>query len=92
MTAGLGGGGGGGGGGGTFPAVFGMSLDVDEDDPIVTCQPLAAFVAVKALNGDGEVCYLTAATDGLKSVECLGMARYAVLRLEHGLTRGEEDG
>lgn len=71
--------------------VLGMPLDVGEGDGIATCQPLSGFVVVKALGEDGEIRYLTAATDGLKSVECLGMARYAVLRLEHGLMRGEDD-
>jgi hypothetical protein len=64
-----------------------MPLDVAEDDPITAVTPLCGLVVVKALNGTGEVCYLTAATEGLKSVECLGMARYAVLKLERGLTR-----
>jgi hypothetical protein len=67
-----------------------MPLDAAEDDPITTAQPLCGLVIVKALDEDGEVVYLTAATDGLKSVECLGMAEYAVLRLKHGLTRGME--
>jgi hypothetical protein len=73
------------------PTIFGMSLDVDQDDAIITCQPVAGFVVIKALNDDGEVCYLSAATDGLKSVECLGMARYVMLKLERGLMRDEED-
>lgn len=70
--------------------ILGMQLDAAEDDDITTCQPLSGFVVVKALDSDGEVRYLTAATDGLKSVECLGMARYAVLRLEHGLIRDDD--
>lgn len=72
--------------------VLGMPLDVTEDDPVATCQPLSAMIVVKALDGDGDVVYLTAATEGLMSVECLGMARYAVLKLEQGLiTRMDED-
>lgn len=70
--------------------ILGMPLDVTEDDGIASCQPLSGFVMVKALGADGEIRYLTAATDGLKSVECLGMARYAVLKLEHGLMREED--
>jgi hypothetical protein len=74
--------------------ILGMPLDVNEDDAIATCQPVSGFVVVKALGGDGEIRYLTAATDGLKSVECLGMAEYAALKLRHGLARdmdGEDD-
>jgi hypothetical protein len=72
--------------------VLGMPLDVGDGDPIASAQPLCGFVVIKALNGDGEVVYLTAATPGLKSVECLGMARYAVLKLERGLIADLEDG
>lgn len=68
-----------------------MPLVAGEDDDIATCQPVCGFVVVKALNSGGEVCYLTAATDGLKSVECLGMARYAVLKLEQGILREDQD-
>jgi hypothetical protein len=63
-----------------------MQLDVGEDDLIVTGQPLAAVVIVKILDEDGEVDYATGATEGLMSVEALGMARYAQLKLERGLT------
>jgi hypothetical protein len=63
-----------------------MPLDVADDDPIATAQPLCGLVIVKALDADGDVVYLTAATPDLMTVECLGMARYAVLKLEHGLT------
>lgn len=76
----------------SVPVILGMPLDAAEDDPIATCQPLSGFVVVKALDEDGEVCYLTAATEGLKSVECLGMARYAVLKLERGLARDFDEG
>jgi len=66
--------------------ILGMPLDVDaENDQITLVQPLCGFIVIKALNEDGEVCYLTAATSGLKSVECLGMVRYAELKLERGL-------
>lgn len=71
--------------------VFGLPLDVPGDDAIGTVTPLCALIVLKALNEDGKVCYLSAATTGLTSVECLGMARYAVLQLETGLAR-EPDG
>lgn len=67
-------------------AILGMPLDVGDDDAITAAQPLSGVVVIKALDGDGDVCYLTAATPGLQSVECLGMARYAVLRLEYAIT------
>jgi hypothetical protein len=73
------------------PSILGMSLDVEDDDEIVTCQPVVGFVVVKALDGEGKIVYLAAATEGLKSVECLGMARFAVLKLEHGLTQAMEE-
>lgn len=68
--------------------VLGMPLDVDPDDPILAAQPLCGMVVVKAIDAGGDVVYLTAATGGLKSVECLGMARYAVLKLECGIAAG----
>ena len=67
--------------------VLGMPLDVDGGDVMVTAQPIAAFVIVKALDEDGDLVYLAGATEGLPTVECLGMAEYAVLRLRHGLTQ-----
>jgi hypothetical protein len=71
--------------------ILGMPLDVEEDDEITAITPVCGMVVVKGLGEDGEVVYCTAATDGLKSVECLGMARYAVLKLEHGLQRQMEE-
>jgi hypothetical protein len=65
--------------------VLGMELIVSEDSLINTCQALNAFVVVKALSQDGEVVYLTAATSNLHTVECLGMAEFAALRLRKGL-------
>ena len=65
--------------------ILGMPLDVADDDLIATAQPLSGFVMVKALDSDGDLLYLTAATEGLTSVECLGMAEYAALKLRHGL-------
>jgi hypothetical protein len=65
--------------------VLGMPLDVGEGDVITTAQPLSALVVVKALDEDGDIVYLTGATEGLQSVECLGMAEYAALRLRRGL-------
>lgn len=65
--------------------VLGMPLDAEHGDPITTAQPLSAFIVVKALDEDGNLVYLTGATDGLHSVECLGMAEYAAARLRKGL-------
>lgn len=75
-------------------AVLGMALDISDGDPIASCQPLSALVVVKALDAAGDVAYYTAASDGLKSVECLGMAEYAALKLRRGLAAdmgGEDD-
>ena len=71
--------------------VLGMTLDVSEGDTIVSAQPLSAFIVVKALDEDGDLVYLTAATGGLHSVECLGMADYAAARLRAGLVRRAGD-
>jgi hypothetical protein len=67
--------------------ILGMPLDVSDEDSIVSVQPLCGFVVIKGLDEDGEVGYYTAATEGLLSVECLGMAEYAMLKLRHGITR-----
>lgn len=64
--------------------MLGLDLDLEEG-AWNGLTPLDGFVAVKALSEDGKICYVMAATKGLKSVECLGMARYAMLKLEHGL-------
>ena len=70
--------------------VLGLPLEADEDDDIRDCTPLCAVVILKALDSNGEVRYYTSATAGLKSVEALGMVRYAGLKLEHGLVDNEE--
>ena len=58
-------------------------------------QPVAALVVVKTFDGDSEigVCYRVRATGGLSTVEALGMADFAALRLREALRRhgGEED-
>jgi hypothetical protein len=46
--------------------------------------PLAALVVVKCLVEDG-VTYQARATDGLSTVEAMGMAELAVLRLREAL-------
>jgi hypothetical protein len=66
-----------------------MALDAPEDDSIRTAQPLSGFVVIKALTEDGQIRYLTGATEGLMSVECLGMVEYAALRLRRGLENGD---
>ena len=71
--------------------VLGMPLDVHEGDPLASVQPLCAMVVVKGLDADGEIVYLTGATDGLMTVECLGMAELARLRLRHALVADDEE-
>jgi hypothetical protein len=73
--------------------VLGMALDLDDDSLLADnkVQPLCGFIVMKVLGPDGEIVYLSAATHGLKSIECLGMARYAVLKLEYGLLHEEDD-
>lgn len=68
-----------------------MPLDADDNDLVMNITPLCGFAVVKGLNEDGEVCYATVATQGLKSIECLGMAEYAILRLKQGLIRDIEN-
>lgn len=68
-------------------AILGMPLDLADDDPILAVTPLCGFTVIKGLDSDGDVCYYTAATPGLTSVECLGMAHLAVLKLQGSLAR-----
>lgn len=73
-----------------WPHLLGMPLDQDEPfAPGLT--PVSGFLVVKVLNDEGKVSYLSAATDGLTSVEALGMARWAVLKLECGLAAEFEE-
>jgi hypothetical protein len=67
------------------PAVCGLPLVGGEE----IGQPIAALVVVKSFDPDSEagVCYQVRATDGLSTVEALGMADYAVLRLSNSLRR-----
>ena len=74
------------------PAVCGLPLEGGED----TGQPVAALVILKTFDQDSEVgvCYQVRATDGLSTVEALGMADYAVLRIRDGLSchgKGDDD-
>lgn len=75
----------------TAPVLLGLPLDIGEDSLEGT--PLCGFLVVKMLNDEGQVCFTAVATEGITSVECLGLARWAVLKLEHGLTAefGEDD-
>ena len=74
-------------------SILGMPLEVEDGDSIATCQPICGLIIVKALDEDGNVVYCAAATEGLKSVECLGMVEYTLIKLKHGLIRDmyEED-
>jgi hypothetical protein len=56
-------------------------------------RPIAAIVVVKTFDPDSEVgvCYRVHATEGLSTVEALGMADYAVLKLSKALRCGDED-
>ena len=55
-------------------------------------QPVAALVIVKTFDETSEVgvCYQIRATGGLSTVEALGMADYAVIRISDGLRRAGE--
>lgn len=46
------------------------------------CTPLSALVILRGLDEDGAVAYYARATDGLTSVEALGMAVAAVEKLK----------
>lgn len=71
--------------------VLGIPLDVGGDDLITELQPVNALVVVKGLDEDGDVCYATAATEGLSAIECLGMAEYAALKLRTGMASRMRD-
>ena len=64
--------------------VCGLPIDGAEE----VTQPLAALVVVKCFDPDSEVgvSYRVRATTGLSSVEALGMADFAVLRLKNELS------
>jgi hypothetical protein len=63
-----------------------LGLPLDTDGSVLDGTPLCGFLVVKMLDDEGEVCFAAVATEGFTSVECLGLARWAVLKLEHGLT------
>lgn len=67
--------------------VLGMDLTLNEDSALANAQPLCGFVVIKGIDRDGDLTYLTAATDGLTAVECLGMAEYAALKIKRGLSQ-----
>lgn len=72
--------------------VLGMPLDLGEDDELADAQPLAALVVVKCLAADGSIAYCARSTSGVQTVEALGMARFAALKLEQAIwQRGEDD-
>ena len=73
------------------PHLLGLSLDLPEGDCLEGLTPLCGFFVAKVLNEEGEVSYVSVGTDSLTSVECLGMARWAVLKLERGLTAEFEE-
>ena len=44
--------------------------------------PMAALVVLKGVDMDGDEVYLVTNSEGLKSVDALGMAHFAVLTIE----------
>jgi hypothetical protein len=62
---------------------FGLEVELQEGEEIT--QPLAVLVVVKHLNADAVVEYSARASDGVSTVEALGMARYATLKLEQAI-------
>ena len=67
--------------------VCGLPL-VDMPDDVT---PLAALVVLKALDGDGEVTYLARASEGVTTVEAVGMAALADLRLRAALGSTDDE-
>ncbi|MFD4474653.1 hypothetical protein ACFWPU_00850 [Streptomyces sp. NPDC058471] len=65
----------------TGPTVMNLPIEGGVPENVT---PLAAFVVLKVLDKDGDVVYLARATDGLTSVECLGMAEYGTMCLKAG--------
>lgn len=47
--------------------------------------PLSVLVIVKALDAEGDVCYFSRGSEGLMTVEALGMAHYTVYALTSGI-------
>lgn len=63
------------------PSILGLPITADQGDPIYTCSPISAFAVIKAMDGEGNVGYMTAITQGLNLVEALGMNQFAGMRM-----------
>lgn len=61
--------------------VMGMDLDW-EDFAGNKVFPMAALVVMKGMDHEGDVVFTVTNTEGLTSVDALGMARFAVLHCE----------
>lgn len=70
--------------------VLGLPLVLGDGDDAALAQPLSALVIAKCFDPGAElsVSYAVRSTAGLSVVEALGLARYAVLRLERAMERG----
>ena len=67
-------------------SIFG--LQTDEFDGI----PIAAVVVLKVLEDDGGQAYLIRSTDGLMTVEALGMVEYASAFFKHAIVQSSDEG
>lgn len=70
--------------------IFGLELR-DEPDLDAIAVPVAALTVLKSLDADNEITWRIMRTDGLTSVEALGMARYATAYIEKYLLNGIEE-
>ena len=69
--------------------ICGLPLDLHEDDALKRATPLEGVTVIKGLNEDGDAAYYVRATESLTTVECLGMAQLAVLKLKRGLINND---
>jgi hypothetical protein len=66
--------------------VLGIPLDL-EDAEGLTISPIAALVVAQGMDSEGRIVYTCLHTDGMTSVEALGLAHYAKLHAETSVLR-----
>lgn len=66
--------------------VLGLPLHLGEGDADDIMSPLAAVTVLKYLDSEGTVSYMVrGTTEGVSTVEAIGMVRYALVKLEEQL-------
>lgn len=66
--------------------VLGIPLDI-EDEEGMSISPIAALVVVEGFDSSGDTVYGVMHTEGVTTVQALGLANYAVLHAETSVLR-----